>query len=74
MHGQSRMVGPLRTKIGPNIKEHLLNKLRDLPFGIIVSVALQGISWQSEQSNTTLVRVYIFCAFAFWILDGANLQ
>ena len=51
MHGQSRVVGALLTKIGPNIKEHLLNELRDLPFGIIVSVALQGISWQSEQSN-----------------------
>ena len=45
MHGQSRVVGALLTKIGPNIKEHLLNELRDLPFGIIVSVALQGIDF-----------------------------
>ena len=38
VHGLSRVVGPLRTKIGPNIKEHLLdlNKSRDLPFDIIV--------------------------------------
>ena len=59
-HGHFGVVGALLTKIGPNIKEHLLNESSDLPFGTIVSIALQSISWKSEQSNATLVFILEF--------------